>query len=276
MLEIMSGKTLGEATSPMSNTLDAFHRGRFHVFQSNDGAHRSGMDALILASIVPQNMKGKIADFGAGCGVVAMACAQRVKGISVDLVECDKQTLELAEKSISLPENYHLLGRLKILEADLCQSAIIRRNAGLEAQTYQYVLANPPYNDASHRKSPNQQRVDAHNMAPDTLELWVRAAADALTGNGYLAFILRPENIDTMLIALKRAFGSVVILPLHSKAEKPASRIIVSARKGGRGPLKILPGFILHNGDGTFTNGDGTFTAQANAIFDGEAGISLD
>ena len=32
----------------MSETLDAFHRGAFHLLQPAKGAHRAGMDAMLL------------------------------------------------------------------------------------------------------------------------------------------------------------------------------------------------------------------------------------
>ena len=49
----------------------------------------------------------------------------------------------------------------------------------------------------------------------------------------------------------------------------PICRILVSAVKGSRAPLKIAPGFILHEADGRFT-------PEADALHRGLAGFSAD
>ncbi|MFC6490557.1 methyltransferase, partial [Nitratireductor sp. GCM10026969] len=49
-----------------SFTIDAFHRGRFHLVQPAGKGHRAGLDAMLLAGAVPGNFSGRLADLGAG------------------------------------------------------------------------------------------------------------------------------------------------------------------------------------------------------------------
>jgi len=49
------------------------------------------------------------------------------------------------------------------------------------------------------------------------------------------------------LAALDRGFGSLVILPVHGDAAKPAIRVLVRALKGGRAPTQILAALTLNN-----------------------------
>ena len=58
---------------PYGETLDAFHRGAFYLVQPSAKGHRSGIDAMILASAVPADFKGKVADLGAGAGAAGLA-----------------------------------------------------------------------------------------------------------------------------------------------------------------------------------------------------------
>jgi galactokinase len=48
-------------------------------------------------------------------------------------------------------------------------------------------------------------------------------------------------------------FGAVELLPLWPRAGIAAKRVLLRARKGARGPAKILPGLVLHEADGRFT-----------------------
>ncbi len=50
-----------------------------------------------------------------------------------------------------------------------------------------------------------------------------------------------------MLEALDRGFGSLVILPVHGDAGKPAIRVLVRAVKGGRAPTQILAALMLND-----------------------------
>ena len=43
------------------------------------------------------------------------------------------------------------------------------------------------------------------------------------------------------------------MLPLHPRAGAPAHRVLVQGIKGSRGPLQILPGFVLHQDGNAFT-----------------------
>jgi len=59
--------------------------------------------------------------------------------------------------------------------------------------------------------------------------------------------------------------GSVAILPLAPRADRPATRVILRARKGGRGALKLLAPFVLHDGARHEADGE-SFTDAAQAV----------
>jgi tRNA1(Val) A37 N6-methylase TrmN6 len=52
----------------ISETIDAFHRGRFHILQPKGRGHRAGMDAMLLASLVADDRPCRIADLGKNTG----------------------------------------------------------------------------------------------------------------------------------------------------------------------------------------------------------------
>jgi len=62
--------------------------------------------------------------------------------------------------------------------------------------------------------------------------------------------------------------GGVRVFPLWPRAGQAARRVIVRARKGGRAPLVLAPGLVLHGPDGRYTE-------AAEAVLRGAAALPL-
>lgn len=246
-------------------SLDGFLDGGFQVYQPLKGAHRSGMDAILLAATVPWGAKGKVADLGAGCGVAGMAVAYATPKVHVDLFEIDADSCTLARHTLELEQSSPFRGRVGVQEADITRPAALN---GLIENTYDHVIANPPYNGPSHQASRSQDRARAHVMDEDLIDRWVRTATHIAKPKGRFSIIVRPESLTEILNAFKNRFGDIRILPVHSKADESATRILVCGTKGSKAPLKILQHFTLHQSDGRFTD-------EAEEIFRGRAGLSI-
>ena len=119
---------------------------------------------------------------------------------------------------------------------------------GLDPDSVEVVLINPPFNDAArHRASPDRAREIAHVATASTLAAWIHAARRILKSGGVLSLIWRADGLAEVLAALDRGFGSLVILPVHGDAAKPAIRVLVRAVKGGRAPTQILAALMLND-----------------------------
>jgi tRNA1(Val) A37 N6-methylase TrmN6 len=248
-------------------TVDAFQRGRFSLVQPMAGAHRAGMDALVLAAAVPGTFAGQVADFGAGAGAAGFAVAARLAGASVVLVEREPQMADCAARSIALPANADLAGRVRLLAADVALSGAQRRAAGLPDHAFDFVVMNPPFNDPRDRAAAGALRRAAH-VAPSALfDAWLRSAAAVLRPGGGVAVIARPEQIGAILAAANDRFGGLEILPVHPTPERAAIRIVVRGRRGSRARLAIAPPLVLQDRPG------GAPSARAEAIAAGEAGL---
>ena len=249
-------------------TLDYFLDRAIAVQQFANSGHRSGLDAIMLAATVPQDLSGRVADFGAGAGVVGLSVAHRCVGSTIDLFETDHELSELSASSLTLPQNQHLAGRVSSHVADVTNPSTMLAAVDQKPGSYVCVVANPPYNDGSHRLSPDPRRSAAHMAKRTTAETWVKTAAQLAAHRGHLAVILRPENLQDWLAPAQKSFGGVVILALHTRSEKAASRILIGATKGSRAALKILPPLVLHQSDGTNTQ-------RAEDILRGRGSIDL-
>jgi tRNA1(Val) A37 N6-methylase TrmN6 len=250
-----------------AHTLDAFHRGDFWLVQPKGAGHRAGVDAMMLAAAVPSAFAGRVADFGAGAGAAGLAVASRCKKATVVLVENASEMADFARLTLEHPENAHVAGRASVLVADVALSGRAREKAGLADGSFDYVIMNPPFNAAKDRPTPDALKQKAHVMEDGLFESWIRSAAAVTKPRGGLAIIARPVSLSPILAALSGRFGSAEIMPIHARADTPAIRIVVRAKRASRGALTLAPPLILHDGPG-----DG-FSARADAINNGKAAL---
>lgn len=237
---------------------DSLLGGRLRIVQPRRG-HRVGTDAVLLAASVAPAPGEAVYDLGAGVGAVGLMLAAR--GAAAVLVEREPELAALARRNIALNQFEH---RVRVVEADLLAPAAARRAAGLARESADLVVTNPPFLDeASARASPSVLRAAAHHLPAGGFERWISAAADLLRPSGRLALIHRADRLDLCLSRLGRGFGALAVRPVHPRAGEPATRILISAVKGSRAPLALLPPLVLHEAGGGFT-------AEAEAVHRGE------
>jgi tRNA1(Val) A37 N6-methylase TrmN6 len=223
-------------------TEDAFLGGQLLLRQPKSG-HRAGHDAMLLAAATPARPGDRVVDFGAGVGAAGLAVARRVAGIKLVLVEIDQALAGLARENAAANAI-----AADVVVLDVTDQASAFAAVGLDPDSVDVVLMNPPFNDpARHRASPDKARETAHVASVATLESWVGAARRILRSGGVLTLIWRADGLAEMLAALDRGFGSLVILPVHGIAKMPAIRVLVRAIKGGRAPTQIHAGLVLND-----------------------------
>ncbi|MGY3080110.1 tRNA1(Val) A37 N6-methylase TrmN6 [Bradyrhizobium sp. LM6.10] len=206
--------------------------------------HRAGHDAILLAAATQAQAGDRVVDLGAGIGTAGLALARRVAGIRLSLVEIDPELAGLARANAAANAI-----AAETIVLDVTTDAQAFAASGLAPDSVDVVLMNPPFNDpARHRGSPDQARHTAHVATDETLNAWVHAARRMLRSDGALTLIWRADGIADVLAALSRGFGSLVILPVHGEAGRPAIRVLVHAVKGGRAPTRVLPGLMLNDG----------------------------
>lgn len=260
--------------------------GKVGICQSAGGEHRAGLDAVMLAAAVsldprPGRDVATLVDLGAGVGAGGLCVAARLastgikQALHVTLVENDPASLALARLSVSEPANAPFAARIDILDADVTLRGAARTTAGLRPNMADWVIMNPPFHDrAKVRHSPNRSRAAAHVLGEDGLLPWFRTAAAILKKDGRLGLIFPAEGLNRVLEGLHGRFGAVAVFPLFKGAEEPAIRVVVTATKASRRPLRLLPGLILHE-KARNAGGRRDWTAQANAVLKGNASLFI-
>ena len=242
-------------------TGDRLLGGRVRLLQPA-GGHRAGTDAVLLAASGPVAPGDVVMDVGAATGAVGLMAAAREGNAHYVFVERDPQLAELCRRNCR--ENGV---RGQVVTADVLDKAS-RLAAGLRPESADLVLTNPPFPEEGRaRLSPDPGRAAAHALPPGGLEAWLRACAGLLKPKGRLVLIHRAEQLADGLGLMGRGMGGVALRFVHPAADQPAIRVLVSAVKGSRGPLRVLPPVVL-NGP------DGRFTSEAEALHRGEAFLS--
>lgn len=249
------------------DTLDAFHRGAFHLVQPAGKGHRAGMDAMMLAAAVPSGFSGLLADFGAGAGAAGLAVAARCPAARVVLVENSPAMAEYAQRTLAHESNRAISSRASVLVADVALSGRTRVAAGLADAGFDFVIMNPPFNASHDRRTPDPLKEQAHVMVDGLLEQWIRSAAAVVKPRGGLAIITRPQSLQSVLTALSGRFGKAEIVPVHARVDSDAIRVIVRAKRADRGGLALKPPLVLHE------SGNDRFSASADAINNGRASL---
>lgn len=233
-------------------TQDAFLDGHVRAWQPRTG-YRAATDPVFLAASQPARAGQSVLELGCGVGVASLCLNARVPGLSLTGVEVQADYAALARRNAA--ENG---APLTVVESDLRS---LPRD--LRARSYDHVIANPPYY-ASNTPAAQDAGRDRALREDTPLADWLDVGLRRLRDGGWLSIIHLTERLPDILTLLNGR-ASVMALPLAARAQRPARRVIVQARKGGRSPFVLLPPFVIHQGD--HHPGDGEhFTKAVRAV----------
>lgn len=247
-------------------TRDAFLGGRLSILQPRHG-YRAATDPVLLAAAVPARPGQSVLELGCGAGVALLCLAKRVPpGLRLVALELQPDYAALARRNAA--ENGV---EVQVLEGDVAAPP-----RALRGQAFDHVLANPPwYPPGGGTQAADAGRETAlREAAAVPLAAWVDCAVRRLRPGGRLTIIQQTARLAGLLAALDRRMGSVALRPLSARPGREAGRILLQARKGGRGALRLLAPLVLHAGSHHLRDGEG-FSPEADAILRAAAALDL-
>lgn len=246
----------------MQLSRDAFLCGRLHLWQPVDG-YRAATDAVLLAAACPAQPGQSVLDLGCGVGAASLCLAARVPMLQLSGLEVQPDYAELARRNAA--ENGMVM---QVETGDLAQMPPALR------RSFDHVIANPPYYPKGGTSSPNAGRATALQVDRVPLAAWVQTAARRLAPRGWLTLICGADGLPEVLAAMGTQLGSASVLPLAPRDGRPALRIILQARKTGKGAFRLLAPFVIHAGPAH--DGDReSYTPAANAVLRGGQSLSF-
>jgi tRNA1Val (adenine37-N6)-methyltransferase len=239
--------------SAIATTQDIFLKGRLTIEQPKVG-FRSGSDAVLLAAAAAGFAFKNAVEAGCGAGAALLSlqalCSQR---------PCRLSGLEKDDAMANLA-NSNVQSNGFIANIDIYLGDILAPPRALNAQ-FDLVFSNPPFfDDTGAIRSPAPDRQSAYVLGAP-LQDWIDGMLVLCAPKGRILLIHRAERLPDILAALKGKAGDIGVCPIRPRPGENAKRVIVSAQKGSRGPMRLLAGIDMHPG-----KGEGRFSAAYEAI----------
>ncbi len=185
----------------------------------------------------------------------------RRRDLEVLGVEIQPALLALAKENA---EANGVSERCRLVEADAADLP-----ACLRQSSFDWVISNPPFHaQGSGGGSPLAAKSRSNQECSLDLQGWINVMLTRLRPGGGLTLVHRSDRLPALLAALEGRAGAITMLPLWPKANEPAKRLLLTARKGSRAPARLLPGLVLHRADGSFTG-------EAEDVLRGGAALTL-
>ncbi len=243
-------------------TEDALLGGKIRIRQPKRG-YRVNVDTLLLAAAVrleTEGGAGRVVELGCGVGAALLAVAQRYAGFHPFArfvgIERDENIAALAKQNVTLN---NLGASAEIIISDALA-------LGDDIGSFDAVFFNPPYDYPGEGREPSPERRNAH-IADAPLDDWIKVWSNRMRSDATMTIIHRAERLPEILGSLEGRLGGVNVIPIRPNPGAPAKRVIVRARKGARGPLRLWAGLDLHPD----RVAEGKYTPEADAILRGEA-----
>ena len=233
-------------------TLDVFLGGRLRIRQPRTG-YRAATDPILLAAAVGARAGDSILELGCGVGVALLALGRRVGGLGMVGVERQEAYATLARVN----------ARDNGIDAMIETADLMALPPALRVG-FDHVLTNPPFYRPDAPGARDLGR-DAALREDTPLADWLGQGVKRVRSGGYLTLIHLAERLPEILTALHGPMGAIAVRPLTARTGRAAGRVLVQARKGAKGPFRLLAPLVLHSGDRHLADGD-DFSPTAQAL----------
>jgi tRNA1(Val) A37 N6-methylase TrmN6 len=229
---------------------------------------RSGIEPVLLAASIPARESECVLEAGTGAGAALLCLCARVAGLRAAGVEIDADLARLAQANAAA----NGFGGIRIIPGAIETAALPETvdHAPFDHAPFDHALANPPYHAAGGTESPIIGRENAKRGSSGLIEAWIMRLSTCLRRQGSLTLIVPAGMVASSLAAMAAADSPCsAIFPLWPKRERPAKLVLLRGIRQGRTPMKLMPGLVLHQPDGSFTD-------AAQAILREGAGLDID
>ena len=234
-----------EHISKPGSSHDRLLGGKVSITQPVDG-YRVSIDAVLLASAVPDIAVSSVLDVGCGDGGATLCLAWRASRMQVSGIDVRADALDRFAINVALNGwQDRISGRI----ADVSDGP-----DALLQNAFDWVISNPPYLPVA-RMDRRSATGDIDPATTETVPLhqWIGFMFACLRDGGHMAMVHRADRMDEILAACAGVAGGLEVFPIWPKAGAAAKRVIVTARKGARAPASLHNGLVLHEAEGAFT-----------------------
>ncbi len=204
--------------------------------------HRSGLEPVLLAALVPARPGQRVLEGGTGAGAGLLCLAARVAPLGGWGIEMDPALAALARRNLDA----NGAAGISVAAADLTRDDVLPEGG------FHHAFANPPWHRGT--ASPDAGRDLARRAAPGLLALWVAALCRRVRPRGSVTLAVPAAALAEAAGLLRQSgCGGVSLLPLWPRRGIAARIVLVQGVLGSRAGSIVNPGLVLHEADGRFT-----------------------
>lgn len=219
------------------------------IIYQNDDWFKFSLDSVLLVNFVTLNLRcKKIIDLATGNAPIPLLLSTRTKA-KIDGIELQKCIYDLGVQSVL--EN-NLDNQISLVCGDVREISNY-----FSSDSYDTVVCNPPYFNTkdSGYFNDNDIKMMARHEVTLKLEDVLWAARYLLKNGGNFAMVHRTERfIEIVQLMKKYNLEPKRVQFIYPKQGYNSDLFLIEVTKNGKSGLKVLPGIILHNEDGSYTD----------------------
>ena len=233
------------------------------LYQHKSG-YRFSADAVLLSAFVDTPRLKKIADFGAGSGIIGLLLARKYPQAEITLIELQESLVRLAEKNAELNG---LDKQVKVVHADIkelkfgsgeaqkCGCTVRQEKSFNVLHSYDLVVSNPPFRKTrTGFISPSDEKAMARHEINLPVAALMKSAFSMLKHHGRLCIIHLPERLAEITESMRKHYLEPKrVRFVHSNVGSEAKMVLIEAIKEGRTGLKVERPLFLYEGLGDYT-----------------------
>ena len=232
------------------------------LYQRERG-YRFSLDALLLFDFVRLKAQRpvRIADLGAGSGVIGLLLAKKYGRAGVCMIELQESLFSLARKNVALNG---LEDRVSVIKADINSIAegFFLNLKGeeperrLERESFDAAVSNPPFRKVlSGRICPDEEKAAARHELRMSLPSLIRAARYLIREKGRFFMVYHPERLLEALEQLRtEGFEPKRLRFVHGREGLPAKMMLIESVKGGSPGLSVEDPLFIYDMEGGYTS----------------------
>ena len=226
--------------------MDDLQLAGMRILQKERG-FRFGMDAVLLADFARVEPRDRVADFGAGTGILPLLLMGREKGAHIDAFEIQPDMADMAARTMALNG---LEGRVRVHALPVERAGEVVAPGTLDA-----IVCNPPYGQPGQTlRNPSEALSLARHQSQEGLRGWLTMAYRLLKGKGRLAMIYpAPRMLELMRLLSDAHLEPKRFRLVYPAADKPANLVLIEAQKDARPMLHPMPPLVVYEPNGAMT-----------------------
>ncbi len=209
------------------------------MLQPIDG-YRFSVDALLLAEFTKVKKKAKVAEFGAGVGVISLILSKKYPNAYFTGFEIQNALFELAKKNIEI----NGLSNVEVLNADIKELPKL-----FGPGSFDHVVTNPPFRPTNTgRLCPNTQEAISRHEILITLKDIIYVARWLLKPGGRLSIIYPSDRLSYLITTMSNnRIEPKRLRCIHPQKELNARLVLLEGIKDGGIELIIEPPLFLNS-----------------------------